>query len=50
MNPKTLGVLQLIGAIITGYLGFTDNLKWGELILALVILITAVHHLGEKKR
>ena len=49
MNPKTLGVIQLIGAIIAGYLGYAAG-DWAALILAILFLITSFHHLSEKRK
>jgi len=49
MSPKTLGIVQLIGAIVAGYFGWQSS-NWGILALTAVFLVTAVHHLTEEKR
>jgi len=46
MESKTLGVIQLIGALLSGYLGYTDG-NWGVVVIAVVLLVMSVHHLTE---
>jgi len=46
-SPKVLGGIQLVGAVIAGFLGW-QNQDWGVLVLAIVFLATAFHHLTEK--
>jgi len=48
VKPRTLAIIQLIGALIAGYFGYSDG-NWGIVVLALVFLIMAVHHFQEKK-
>ena len=48
INTKTLGVVQLIGALVAGYFGWM-NTNWGVLVLAIVILVMGIHHLTSKK-
>jgi len=48
LDAKILGGIQLIGALVAGYLSWQVR-EWSVLILALLFLITAVHHLAEKK-
>jgi hypothetical protein len=49
IDAKTLGIVQLIGAVVAGYLGWQDA-SWGVLILAIVLLVTAGHHLTEETK
>ncbi len=47
MDAKTLGWIQLIGALVAGWFGWQAG-RWDSLVLALVFLIMAYHHLTEK--
>lgn len=49
MDPKTLGWIQLIGAIVAGWFGWQAQ-DWGVVILALVFLLMSFHHLGAGKK
>ncbi|MFC1685537.1 hypothetical protein ACFLZZ_00780 [Nanoarchaeota archaeon] len=46
---KTMGWLQLIGAVVAGFFGYQDS-NWGVLTLAIVLLLTSIHHLTTKKK
>jgi len=46
-SPKVLGAIQSICAIVAGYFGWQTK-SWGLLILALALIITAIHHLTEE--
>lgn len=46
MDSKTLGVVQLLGALISGYFGYTDG-NWGVVVIAVVLLVMAVNHFTE---
>jgi len=48
MEHQWMGWVQLIGSLIAGYFGYQDS-NWGVLTLALVLLITSVHHFTSKK-
>ncbi len=47
MKPITLAWVQLIGALLAGWFGWQGK-DWGVLVLALVLVIMAVHHFMEK--
>jgi len=47
MDSKTLGTVQLVGAVIAGWIGY-QNMRWDSIVLALVFVISAIHHYMEK--
>jgi hypothetical protein len=49
MDSKVLGGIQLVGALIAGWVGFQAQ-RWDSLVLALLFLVTAIHHLTEKTK
>lgn len=47
MNPKHLGAVQLIGAILAVIVGFMDLTFWAIIIFAILFIVLAIHHLTE---
>lgn len=45
VSAKTLGAVQLIGGLLALWLGWGD---WAVVVLALVLVVMAVHHFMEK--
>jgi len=52
MEAKVRGWLLIIGAIVAGYFSWTnpDVDKWAVMILALLALISGIHHIGKHKK
>jgi len=48
LEPKTLGWIQLIGALLAGWFGWQGQ-RWDSVVLAVVFLIMAYHHLTERR-
>ena len=50
MEPKTLGAIQLVLAVLAGLFVFYPVTDWNlpVVLLALTFLITAIHHFTEK--
>ena len=48
-DAKTLGWIQIVGALISGYIAYMNE-GWEVVILALLFLITGIHHVMEKKK
>ena len=46
MDSKVLGAVQLIGALLSGYMGYSDG-NWSVVIIAVVLLVMAVNHFME---
>ncbi len=46
MNAKTLGWIQIVGALIGGWFGWQE-MDWGALTFALLFLLMGIHHLKE---
>ena len=50
IDPKTMGWVKIIGAVIAGWLGFqAAPTNWGVLVLALVILLAGLSSAFAKK-
>jgi len=47
VNPKHLGAVQLIGAILAVIVGFMDLTFWAIIIFAILFIVLAIHHLTE---
>lgn len=47
VDPKTLGVVQLLGALFGAWFGWQAQ-RWDSVVFAVVFLVMAVHHLAEK--
>jgi hypothetical protein len=48
-DAKTLGWIQIVGSVLSGILAY-QNEGWEVLILAVLFLITGIHHVMEKKK
>ena len=48
MEPKILGIIQLVGALIAGWFGWQAK-RWDTLVLALVFIVMAIHRFMEKR-
>jgi hypothetical protein len=49
MEPKVLGTIQIVGAVVAGWIGLQAQ-RWDSLVLALLFAITGIHHLMEKHK
>ncbi|HSU72234.1 MAG TPA: hypothetical protein VLJ21_00095 [Candidatus Binatia bacterium] len=49
MERKSRGWLNIIGAIVAGYLAYAGNNQWSLYVLALLFLLSGWHHASTKK-
>jgi len=49
MEPKIRGIINIIGALVVGYLAYTETyMKWAVILLAVLFLLAGYHHVSRK--
>ena len=47
MNPKTLGIVQILLAVVAVILGFLDMTFWAIILFAIIFIVMGLHHFTE---